>query len=185
MKHLAKPLAVFAITVGLGIASINANATTSVQNSSLAFSSQGIATFSNVTSTGINNFNDLYTFTTDTNSNGGASSIASFNGTNFSAAFSSVSLLDITNGNTVVATGTISPSFVTQIGFSNLNSNTTYGLNIVGTVTNPNMGSFYSGSLTLSPIPEPSEYLLIACGLGLIGFIASRRRNDQSYIAAC
>lgn len=177
MKQYVQHLAFAVLTAGLGLASINANAVTSMQNSFLFFNSQGIASFSSVTTSGVTNFNDLYTFTTTSSSSGGASSIASFNGANFSASFSSVSLLDISNGNNVVATGTTSPSFVTQIGFSELNANTIYGLNIIGTSTNPSSGSFYSGSLTVSPVPEPAEYLFLACGLGILGFVFKHRKQ--------
>jgi hypothetical protein len=89
-----------------------------------------------------------------------------------------MNLLDLTHGNTVVATGLVGPSFVSQIGFSGLNPNTTYGLNIVGTVANPGLLSYYSGSLSVSPVPENDKFMLLACGLGLFGIIASRRKQD-------
>lgn len=183
MKQFSQHLAVMAISAGLGLASINAYAVASAQSSSLVFNSQGIATFSNSISAGLTDFNDLFTFTT-TSSSGGASSIASFNGQNFSAAFSSFNLLDVDNGGSLVATGLIGPGFFTQLGFSGLNSNTIYGLNIVGTVTNPGQGAFYSGSIAVNPVPEPAEYVLMACGLGVLGFVAYRRRQNQGFSAA-
>lgn len=183
MKQFAQHLSVMAISAGLGLASINAYAVVSAPNPSLVFNTHGIATFSNSISAGLTEFNHLFTFTT-TSSSGGASSIASFNGHNFSAAFSSFNLLDVDNGGSVVATGSIGPGFFTQLGFSGLNSNTLYGLNIIGTVTNPDLGSFYSGSLTVSPVPEPAEYIFIAIGLSVLGFVAYRRRHSQGFSAA-
>lgn len=178
MKHSVQHLLAMAIAVGISLTGVNAYAATSTTNSSLVFNPQGIATLSGSTAAGTTAFNNLYTFTT-TASSGGASSIASFNGTSFSTAFSAFNLLDVTNSNAVLASGSIGPSFVAQLSFSGLNSYTTYGLNVIGTVTNPSAGSFYSGSLSVSPVPEPGEYLLLLCGLGLVGFTVMKR----SYMA--
>ena len=183
MKKFAQHLTVMAISAGVGLASLNVCAVPAAQNTTLIFNSQDIATFSNSISAGLTDFNDLFTFTT-TSSSGGASSIASFNGRNFSAAFSSFTLHNVDNSGSVVATGTIDPGFFTQPGFSGLNSNTTYGLNIIGTVTNPVQGAFYSGSIAVNPIPEPAEYILMACGLGVLGLVAYRRRHQQNFSAA-
>lgn len=198
MNSHANKLLAIAITAGLGLGSINTSAAsclsnsntfsatvtgTSVQTSTLTFDNLGNATFSGSVSTGYTNFNNLYTFTT-TSSSGGASSIASFNGSNFSAAFTSFNLLDVTNGNSVIATGLVGPSFVTQLGFSGLDSNTLYGLNVIGSVTNPNLGSVFSGSLSVSPVPEPSESLLLTVGLSFVGFIANRRKKYHNLTIA-
>jgi len=181
MNHFAQRLAAITISIGLGLISLNASAVVAVPTGSLIFNAQGIATFSSATSAGATTFNNLFTFSTTSASSGGASSVASFNGTGFSAAFTTFNLLNVSNGNSVVATGVIGPSFVTQLGFTGLTSNTTYGLNVAGTVTNPSLGSFYTGSLTVSPVPEPSEYLLLGIGLALLGFIAYRRKHSLGF----
>ena len=35
-----------------------------------------------------------------------------------------------------------------------------------------------SSAATAAPVPEPETYALLAAGLGVIGFLASRRRRD-------
>ena len=98
-------------------------------------------------------------------------------------------MLNVDNGNSVVATGLIGPRFNTHLEFSRLNSDRlnsdkAYGLHIFDKETNPILGSFYCGSLPVSPVPEPAEYLLLTGGLALLGFIANRRRKDQGFSAA-
>ncbi len=40
--------------------------------------------------------------------------------------------------------------------------------------------SLYSGNLTVTAVPEPQTYALMLAGLGVIGFIARRRRPQQN-----
>lgn len=40
-----------------------------------------------------------------------------------------------------------------------------------------NSRSIYSGEFTVSAIPEPGTYALLAAGLGVVGFVALRRRQ--------
>ena len=51
-----------------------------------------------------------------------------------------------------------------------------YVLEIRGDVVGTNGGS-YAGTLNISPVPEPQEWALLLAGLGLIGFVATRRRT--------
>ncbi len=50
-----------------------------------------------------------------------------------------------------------------------------YHLDMFGTL-GANMG-VYSVSLAAAPVPEPSTYALLLAGLGVVGFVARRRRE--------
>jgi hypothetical protein len=53
-----------------------------------------------------------------------------------------------------------------------------YALNVLGFATG-SQGGFYAGGLIAetAPIPEPETYALMLAGLGIVGFIARRRRS--------
>ena len=44
---------------------------------------------------------------------------------------------------------------------------------------NPDKNAFEVANFNVTPIPEPETYALILAGLGAIGFITRRRRNNQ------
>ena len=52
-----------------------------------------------------------------------------------------------------------------------------YALNVLGYATGAS-GGFYAGGFIAetAPVPEPETYALMLAGLGLVGFVASRRK---------
>ena len=40
-------------------------------------------------------------------------------------------------------------------------------------------GNYAQDQLYIAPIPEPEIYAMLAAGLGLMGFVAARRRKQQ------
>lgn len=50
-----------------------------------------------------------------------------------------------------------------------------YYLRVNGVVVSNSSGS-YSGAMLLAPVPEPETYGMLLAGLGVVGFIAARRR---------
>ena len=54
-----------------------------------------------------------------------------------------------------------------------------YRLHIDGHLTGGRHGS-YAGTLSVTHLPEPETYAMFMAGLGLMGFIARRRKNGQS-----
>ncbi len=61
-----------------------------------------------------------------------------------------------------------------SIDGTNLQSGNYY-LQVSGKVTG-NKGGTYGGDLTLLPVPEPETYGMMLAGLGLLGFMARRKR---------
>lgn len=62
------------------------------------------------------------------------------------------------------------------LSFSGLAAGT-YALAVTG-FTSGSLGGAYAGVLAAAPVPEPETYALMLAGLGIVGFIASRRRNN-------
>jgi hypothetical protein len=65
----------------------------------------------------------------------------------------------------------------TGFTFSNLAAGT-YALNVLGFATGSS-GGFYSGGMIATTVPEPETYALMLAGLGIVGFVAARRRAQR------
>jgi hypothetical protein len=93
---------------------------------------------------------------------GGAGGIAGFAG---SLALSPLS-----------SSSTGSPPLVVNVlaGFTGVLAPGAYSLIISG---NAGSGASYGGNVVLTPVPEPETYALMLAGLGVVGFVATRRRN--------
>jgi len=104
----------------------------------------------------------------------------------FSASISAASNIDVSftafdlyaaDQTTLVASGSFG-NFGPTIAYGGLTSNTslaTYWLNIAG---NAIPTTTYTGNIALSalPVPEPETYSMMLAGLGLMGFVARRRK---------
>jgi len=98
-----------------------------------------------------------------------ATNIALFGGggiTSFAGVLASIPL-DLTIAN--------SPPVVVSVlsGFAGMLNPGVYSLTISG---NAGTGASYGGNVVLTPIPEPETYALMLAGLGVVGFVAARRR---------
>ncbi len=90
--------------------------------------------------------------------------------------------LSVNNASGIVLQGTLdainfAPSeqaWVLQSGMTPLAAGS-YFLQIDGFVASSTGGS-YSGNLAISPVPEPESYGMLLAGLGLLGFVARRRK---------
>ncbi|MEO3693121.1 FxDxF family PEP-CTERM protein [Roseateles sp. DJS-2-20] len=54
-----------------------------------------------------------------------------------------------------------------------------YFISVTGTAVKSVLASSYTVSVSAVPVPEPETYALFAAGLGIVGFVASRRRRDH------
>ena len=137
-------------------------------------------------------FMDFYTFTIPlgAGTSGGASVIAGFNKKGMSNVnISEFELEDVTGyTNAQIASDMENPYIVETFPKSNsgnfsffgLNPAHTYALEVMGNLTSGNTHGSYAGNVSIDPVPEPSEYALMATGLGLFGFIATRRSKKAA-----
>lgn len=54
-----------------------------------------------------------------------------------------------------------------------------YQLEVAGFKMAPRLSGSYAGNISIAPVPEPEIYAMLLAGLGLIGFSARRRTNNN------
>jgi hypothetical protein len=176
--NFKKLIVAVSLATALSTTALSAAAATST----LTFSSNGVASFSNL-STG-SSFDDIFSFTLTSSNDATVSAISGFllsgiTGTD-TVSFSSIKLL---SGETTIATGTLSSLFsangIAVVGSSGLAAGE-YSIEIAGTAINGESGN-YSGNVNLvSAVPEPESYAMLLAGLGLMGTIARRRSKARA-----
>lgn len=136
------------------------------------------ATFGN-TVTGT--FNDIWTF------NLGTTSIVAASITNVAISFGSLSFGEITNfsallnGVPLLLGGTSQTTNGVTVSTQVLAGSTTlppgfYQLQISGSAVGASAS--YGGNIVATPVPEPETYAMLMAGLGVIGFVARRRKSS-------
>ena len=164
-----------ALAVTLGLAAGAANAA-----SNLGTLSMGDNYFNN-NITG--SFEDFWTFTTPSASDLGADAIANFTIKGFNANITEMELLTpaqaaADNDTSYLASSTDTGSYA-DLNFKNLPAGS-YVLEVEGVGTGTSGAGGYHADINLSPVPEASEWAMMASGLGLFGFIASRRSKKAA-----
>lgn len=113
---------------------------------------------------------------------GGAVVISGFgpnssgSGVSFNTFFTDFELKDVTT-NTVIGGGPLLSVFDT-FSFVAGPGTDVYKLTVKGgLIPGHNLGS-YSGTLNVSPVPEPETYAMLLAGLGLVGFMVRRRKEN-------
>ena len=94
---------------------------------------------------------------------------------------------DLFNSLTVISTGSSQVFTATGLGFSTTNGDQSAnqsvqftalaGAKITSLVFTSSDNAFESANYSITPIPEPETYALMMAGLGVVGFVARRRRK--------
>jgi len=148
----------------------------------LDVSTTGTATFSN-SFAGITSFVDEYTFAITEPSTAGANAISSFKITFSPLTFSQgieFTALTLSNGVDVYTGFSVTPDNSIWYVAAPFLSADDWTLTVAGnTLTTP---SSYAGTITVSAVPEAETYVMMLAGVGLMGFVARRRKS--AYAAA-
>jgi hypothetical protein len=163
-------------------AAFSANAATASHTAKTVDLSTGAAKYGNSFTGGLANatFSDVFNFSVSGNS----LLAADLTATSGTAAIG----LDLTGFNVYTSTGTLLYSGAQKstgkvdswkLNTSNLVLSTgSYYLEVVGKINSNSAGSF-SGNIALKalPVPEADTYAMLLAGLGLVGFVARRRKS--------
>ncbi len=147
--------------------------TASAATSTIVLNSNGYASFGNAVSTASGvSFSDIFDFTMPSSATGGSTSTISIiaNGINFTT-------FALMQGINTIVSGSGSNS-VQLNNFTLTPGLNPYSLVVDGTTTVANSNAGYSGSIRVSPVPEPKTYAMLLAGLGLLAFTARRRRTN-------
>lgn len=182
LQHHSKTLIATVLTVGLGLASIN-TAVASAFDSSPSFNDKYSDIFRHDTNPDYADFNDVFAF--ERNSNKGHSTLfASFEGHNSSHGFSNFNLFDERGHHSAYFSNVGYSGFGEHFAHFGEKSNSPYHSGIFYTNYPSETWMHWDCHTMINPVPEPSEYLLMLCGLGLIGFIAMKRKQGHGFSAA-
>ena len=190
MKNFFK-LAPIAAAMWFGVAG-GANASTLFQGGWVTVGVDHAMTFSSLGNkdlAGPVDFNDNFTFLMPVVSGplhieGGADAVSGQIGGSFTLNFEHFELWNVTT-NTLIASDlslavTPSPFAMFDAPYAVYSVTDVYKLHADGFLTGAAVNGAYAGTFTLSPTPEPETYAMFMAGLGLMGFIARRRKNEQS-----
>jgi hypothetical protein len=127
-------------------------------------------------------FNDIFTFTLPANGGSGYS-ITNFTllpGV-YNTVLATLSLISNPDGilfnadDMLLATSVMPGGESLALAFPSSPAGSYY-LNVTG-IANGTQGGIYNGAISVAVIPEPETYALMLGGLGVIGFMAARRRR--------
>ena len=161
MRCSSEHLVLIALSAGLCLTSLIANAKYP-QNLSPISDGRCLTTFSSVTPLCQSGVSDLY------------SSLASAEET---LQRKSSDLHGIQHSAAILAADSSASSFANRSKHRELHPEWRHGIHM-------DVDEEFDEHFAASPIPDPAEYLLMLCGLALLGFIATRRRSDEGFAAA-
>jgi hypothetical protein len=157
----------------LSIGTANAS-TTSIGD----LTSYGMDGYSALPSNGVGSFSDIYNFTVKSLSGVGAA-VASLNhGSLWNTQGLSLTLRD--SSNVILATGTLTNG---SYSLSETLARGGYSFTVAGNGSGL-FGGKYAINAIAAPVPEPATWAMMLAGIGLIGFMAYRRRDEFTRPAA-
>jgi hypothetical protein len=181
MKSNFLGVAGVALTMYLGLAAGAANATivpitswttTASGGSSAIFGNNGVDSV----------FNDSFNFSLPAGSSGNGSANAISLSANGQVTFTAFTLYENSIGLISGGTG----GTTSYLSFTGGAVPGAYTLNVAGKKTYADKAGSYSGNIVttapcnVSPVPEPQTYAMMLAGLGLLGFSARRRMNNNA-----
>jgi len=137
-----------------------------------------------INESGLIDFSDNYLFSMPLASAhliGGANAIGSQIGTHAAIVIDHYELWNATTS-TLISSATSLPSQIAvfDVPEAIYSLSDVYKLHIDGHLTGASSHGSYAGTLSVTHLPEPETYAMFMAGLGLMGFIARRRKNGQS-----
>ena len=140
--------------------------------------------YTNITATTAGAFENLYTFTLAPNNGTLLNTTAYITGSK-AALVASIQLYDAAyttlgslTGQTPIYTAfgaTAGKTNVSTLDLSGLMANHAYTLVVKGA----GFGTYFT-NISLAPVPEPETYAMVLAGLGMVGFVATRRRKKNN-----
>ncbi|MES1980881.1 MAG: FxDxF family PEP-CTERM protein [Pseudomonadota bacterium] len=134
--------------------------------------SYGVDGYSALPSKGTGSFSDVYNFTVPSLSGVGAAVTNLSHGSLWNIQDLSLTLKN--SSNVVLATGTFSDG---SYSLSQTLAQGGYSFTVAG-IGSGSFGGKYAINAIAAPVPEPSAWAMMLGGLGLVGFMAYRRRHE-------
>ena len=173
------------------LAGVGAGANAAPTNDQLGTVSYNVPTTFSGSVVPAGDFNDVFSFSLPANGGSGYSVInfpVDIPGTgSFNTILSTMSLISDPDGvrnsgdETLLASAVLGGANTSDALTLNWGPNDggNFDLNITG-MTNGTLGGLYSGSIQVSPVPEPETYAMLLAGLGLMGAVVRRRSQRKN-----
>lgn len=182
LQHYSKTLITLGLTVGLGLAGINAAAASALE-SSPSFNEKYFESSRNNAHPVFADFNDAPAFTFNSGKEH-STSFASFKGFDSSHRFANFYQFDEADRHSAHFSKRDHHDFGGHFVHYGEKPTPPYHFGHSDTHHFPKHWEHWGGHTAVNPVPEPSEYLLMLCGLGLIGFMSMKRRPSNGFSAA-
>jgi len=180
MKSTYLRMAAVALTMWLGFAAGTANAITYINDWTFVAPNTYTASFGNDSIAASSSFDNWFDFSLPASALGtGSQTVFGATTAGLNVFFTAFNLFEDTLG--LVATGSFCyPNVCAYSSFSGGLVPGSYHLNVAGYNTDPSNAGSYAGTINVAAVvAEPETYAMLLAGLGLVGFSARRRFNNN------